>query len=110
MRYISCAILVAALAGCGDEARIAQPPEVPASLKPAASYDIVKLPSLGGTSRGMAINNEAMVAGWSLTGAGLRHAARWIDGSILDLGTLGGPNSTVPWPEAVKEHMVAAIV
>lgn len=59
MRYISCAILIAALAGCGDEARIAQPPEVPASLKPAANYDIVKLPSLGGTSRGMGINNEA---------------------------------------------------
>ena len=58
MRYISCAILIAALTGCGEEARIAQPPEAPAVRTPGAQYDIVKLPSLGGTSRGMSINNE----------------------------------------------------
>ena len=27
-----------------------------------------------------------------------RHAVLWLDGSIIDLGTLGGPNSSVAWP------------
>ena len=109
MRYICGAALIAALAGCGDEAKIAQPPEALAVRTPGAQYDVVKQPSLGGTqSRGMAINNEGTVAGWSLTGAG-RHAARWINGSILDLSTLGGPNSTVPWPGLNIGGMIVGI-
>jgi probable HAF family extracellular repeat protein len=39
------------------------------------------------------------VAGHSnLAGNQSRHAALWREGSLLDLGTLGGPNSSVAWP------------
>jgi probable HAF family extracellular repeat protein len=53
--------------------------------------------SLGGTTnRGMAINNQGLVAGFSTLTDGSRHATIWSDGVITDLGTLGGPGSTVP--------------
>ncbi len=66
----------------------------------ADQYDVSDLPSLGGTnSRGNSINNRGWVAGHSnLAGNQSRHAALWRDGTVLDLGTLGGPNSSVAWP------------
>ena len=97
MRYISCAILIAALAGCGDEARIAQPPEALAVRTPGAQYDVVKQPSLGGTqSRGMAINNEGTVAGWSLTGAGAARGA--VDQTDRSSTSIRSAGRTVPCP------------
>lgn len=62
-------------------------------------YQVSNLSSLGGTvSRGNAINNRGWIAGYSnLPGNQSRHAALWRDNSIFDLGTLGGPNSSVPW-------------
>lgn len=67
-----------------------------------AQYNVFSLDSLGGTSsRGNSINNRGWVAGSSnLPGDTSRHAALWrhgANGSILDLGTLGGPNSSVTW-------------
>lgn len=73
-------------------------------------YDVVTLPSLGGTqSRGMAINNEGLVAGWSLQSNTRRQAVLWRGQTIIPLGTLGGPNSTVPWPGLNARGMVAGI-
>ena len=62
-------------------------------------YEVSDLPSLGGTnSRGNSINNRDWIAGYSaLPGNQTRHAALWRDGVVTDLGTLGGPNSVVPW-------------
>src|SRR5207244_5493775 len=62
-------------------------------------YQVQNLPTLGGTiNAGNRINNQTWVAGYSrLTGNQSRHAALWRNGSILDLGTLGGPNSSVTW-------------
>ncbi|MGH2670627.1 MAG: hypothetical protein ACRDH5_16215, partial [bacterium] len=98
MRHVSCAVLVVALYGCGDEAQVTQPHQELAQLA-EVQYGVVKLPSLGGTqSRGMAINNQAWVAGWSNRPDGSRRAALWREGSATLLGTLGGPSSTVPWP------------
>ena len=70
----------------------------------ARRYQVTNLSSLGGTvSRGNSINNRGLVAGYSnLPGNQSRHATVWRNGSILDLGTLGGPNSSVPW--AVKNN------
>src|SRR5690348_15456109 len=101
MRTVSCAILVAAAWGCGNEVQVTQPLEAFAQLTPSPQYEITAFTSsLGGTvSRGTAINNLSLVAGFSsLPGNQTRHAALWRDGSILDLGTLGGPNSSVVWP------------
>jgi probable HAF family extracellular repeat protein len=67
----------------------------------AGQYNIFNLDTLGGTvSRGNSINNRSWVAGYSnLAGDQMRHAALWRNrnGSIIDLGTLGGPNSNVTW-------------
>lgn len=62
-------------------------------------YQVSNLDSLGGTnSRGNSINNRGWVAGYSrLAGGQARHAALWRNGPVADLGTLGGPNSTVPF-------------
>jgi len=67
--------------------------------KTKTQYSVSNLPGLGGTSSGgNSINNQTWVAGYSrLTGNQSRHAALWRNGSILDLGTLGGPNSSVTW-------------
>src|SRR4030095_14411132 len=62
-------------------------------------YNVSDLDALGGTnSRGNSINNRTWVAGYSnLAGDQARHATLWRNGSFLDLGTLGGPNSNVTW-------------
>ncbi len=87
------------IACCGAAFVFAQVPAVPEQA-PEPQYDVSDLPSLGGTnSRGNSINNRGWVAGHSnLAGNQSRHAALWRDGSVLDLGTLGGPNSSVAWP------------
>ena len=109
MRHISCAVLVAALYGCGDNSQITQPrPELAQAA--LVQYQVVKLPSLGGTqSRGMAINAQGWVAGWSLKPDGSRRAALWKDWAITPIEPLGGPSSTVPWPGLNDEGAVVGI-
>ena len=77
----------------------------------AAEYRVTNLPSLGGTvSRGNSINNRGWIVGYSnLPGNQSRHAALWIDGEIVDLGTLGGPNSSVVWPVKNNRGLIAGI-
>ena len=62
-------------------------------------YRVSDLDSLGGTSSGgNSINDLNWVAGYSrLTDNQSRHAALWRNGVLSDLGTLGGPNSSVTW-------------
>jgi probable HAF family extracellular repeat protein len=98
MRQISCAILIAAGYGCSNEAQVTQPRQERATGASAVRYHVVKLPSLGGTqSRGMAINSQGWVAGWSNQADGTRRAVLWKNGTITNLQTLGGPSSAVPW-------------
>ena len=63
-------------------------------------YEVAHLASLGGTSSsGNGINNLGWIVGSSnLTGDASAHASLWRNGSLVDLGTLGGPNSNVAWP------------
>jgi probable HAF family extracellular repeat protein len=112
MRYLARVLLIGALCGCGRENGPTHPLGPDANLATAAvSYHVVKFSSsLGGTqSRGMAINHQGWVAGWSDLSNGTRHAALWHDGSITDLLTLGGPNSSVPWPGLNDQGMVVGI-
>jgi len=78
---------------------------------PPAHYRVTLLPSLGGTnSRGSGINNGQWVSGYStLAGDQARHAVLWLYGTPLDLGTLGGPNSSVNWPVKNNVGLVAGI-
>jgi probable HAF family extracellular repeat protein len=110
MRYIPCAALMAAVYGCGGETQVTQPGEKVTSLA-VAQYTITTLPSLGGTqSRGMAINDQGVVAGWSNLSDGSRRAVLWPDHeTITNLGKLGGLSSTVPWIGLNNAGMVVGI-
>jgi probable HAF family extracellular repeat protein len=66
--------------------------------KPKLEYQVSNLPGLGTSSGGNSINNQTWVAGYSrLAGNQSRHAALWRNSLLSDLGTLGGPNSSVTW-------------
>jgi len=112
MRKVFCTLGFMVLAGCGTDEPIFQPlrvtrPAVDAAVP--ARYAIAVLPSLGGTSRGNAINARGVIAGYSNLSSGSRHAALWENGAIRDLGTLGGPNSNVPWPGLNNRGTIAGI-
>jgi probable HAF family extracellular repeat protein len=74
-------------------------------------YQVTNLASLGGTtSAGSSINNGGWVAGSSnLAGDQAQHAALWTGGSVIDLGTLGGPNSGVLWPVKNDRGIITGI-
>ena len=78
---------------------------------PVSEYRVTHLESLGGTfSRGNSINNRGWVTGYSnLEGEQSRHATLWLDGSPFDLGTLGGPNSSVAWPVKNNRGLIVGI-
>lgn len=85
-----------------------------ALVRPAAAqqYQLIFLDDLGGNSRGNSISNRDWIAGFSIIPAlGKRHATLWRDGSILDLGTLGGPdkNSNTAWPVKNNRGFIAGI-
>ena len=110
MRHVSSAIMIAAVCGCSNEAGVTQPRQQLAVSASDVRYDIVKLPSLGGSqSRGIAINRQGWVAGWSNQADGTRRAVLWKNGVITNLGTLGGPSSAVPWLGLNDEGTVAGI-
>jgi probable HAF family extracellular repeat protein len=110
MRFVMSAPLVVAVAACGNDTPSTQPLHRSAA-QVEVRYTVERLPALGGTqSRGMSINNQGWVAGWSQRTDGTRRAALWrSDGSATLLGTLGGPSSTVPWPGLNDAGVVVGI-
>jgi probable HAF family extracellular repeat protein len=76
-----------------------------------AAYQVALLPTLGGSSSvGNSINDRGWVAGRSnLAGDTQRHAALWRRGRVVDLGTLGGPNSSVLWPVKNTNGIISGI-
>jgi probable HAF family extracellular repeat protein len=74
-------------------------------------YSVSNLPGLGGTnSAGNSINNQTWVAGYSrLTNNQSRHAALWRNAALSDLGTLGGPNSSVTWSVKDTQGVIVGI-
>jgi probable HAF family extracellular repeat protein len=111
MRDILPVLVLAAAVGCGTEPDTHPPLFEGARATAGPVYQVVKITSgLGGTqSRGMAINAGGVVAGWSDLADGSRHAVVWRNGAIADLGTLGGPSSTVPWPGLNDAGMVVGV-
>jgi len=93
------AVLIAACCGTLAQAQATQ------------QYLVSNLASLGGTnSRGNSINNRGWIAGYSnLAGNQTRHAALWRNGSVTDLGTLGGPNSNVTWSVKNNNGIIVGI-
>ena len=77
------------------------------------NYKVANLDSLGGTtSGGIGINNRGWITGSSnLDGDQIVHAALWKSESPIDLGTLGGPNtsSSILWPIKNKRGVISGI-
>src|SRR3989442_10020811 len=89
--YICLTILIAACCGAAQA-------QAPAKAKPKVQYNVSNLASLGGTSSGgNSINDQSWVAGYSRLPDRNRHATLWRSGALTNLGTLGGPNSSVTW-------------
>jgi probable HAF family extracellular repeat protein len=83
----------------------------PAAANAASAYTVANLPTFGGTrTQAYSINDRGWVAGYSTYAGDLhRHATKWYDGTIHDLGTLGGPNSSVVWPVKNNAGLIAGI-
>src|SRR6266571_2991135 len=94
-RKASCICLTILIAVCCGAALAQAPAQAKIQAKAKAQYQVSNLDTLGGTnSAGNSINDQSWAAGYSrLTGNQSRHAALWRNGSLSDLGTLGGPNS-----------------
>src|SRR5436309_1291251 len=90
--YMLSTLLIAAACCCG--VALAQAPAKAKKMQ----YQVSTLPSLGGTSSGgNSINDQTWVAGYSRMLNRDRHAILWRNSALTDLGTLGGPNSSVTW-------------
>ncbi|MGA2741530.1 MAG: DUF3466 family protein [Bryobacteraceae bacterium] len=78
---------------------------IPVGLAAQDTYRIVTFGTLGGTaSAANSINNRGWATGAAnLPGNTTEHATVWIHGKQIDLGTLGGPNSSVAW-SSVKNN------
>src|ERR1700677_434856 len=64
---------------------------------------------LGGAAEGVGINNLGWISGGAnLAGNNVVNPELWV-GSPLDLGTLGGPNSNVSWPNHTTKGEIVGI-
>jgi probable HAF family extracellular repeat protein len=84
-----------------------------ASDQEHTSYEITVLDPLPGGSGGggNSINNRQWVTGVSTNADGITRATLWKDGSVIDLGALGGPDahSAVLWPVKNKRGIIAGV-
>jgi probable HAF family extracellular repeat protein len=101
------------LVACADGRDSTMPSDIEPAMtgQPAPWYELDTLDeSLGGSvTVGTAIANRGRVAGFADLPDGNRHAVLWREGVITDLGTLGGPNSSVQWPGINNTGMVVGI-
>jgi probable HAF family extracellular repeat protein len=104
-RFARLSLSLAVVAPCA----IAQATDVPPLAVP--HYRVTSLPTLGGTiGQGNSIDDLGLIAGFAgLAGDASWHATAWLFGFTADLGTLGGPNSNVPWPVQNNVGLVAGI-
>src|SRR5438445_3840907 len=103
------ALIVRVSICCGAALTVARAQErIPA--KHRVQYQVSTLPDFGGTSSGgNSINDQSWVAGYSRLPNRNRHATLWRSGSLSDLGTLGGPNSSVTWNVKNTQGVIVGI-
>jgi len=74
-------------------------------------YRVINLgnPNGGTLSQGTSDNQLGSIVGFSTFPNNSMHAELWRNGVAKDLGTLGGPNSSVAWPNRNSQGMIAGI-
>ena len=74
-------------------------------------YRVINLgdPEGGPISQGTTNNQPGSVAGFSTLPDYTMHAELWRNGSATSLGTLGGPNSAVAWPNRNQRGVIVGI-
>jgi probable HAF family extracellular repeat protein len=82
----------------------------PEATKAKTQYQVSTLPGLGGTSSGgNSINDQSWAAGYARLPNRDRHASLWRSSLLTDLGTLGGPNSSVTWNVKNTQGIIVGI-
>jgi probable HAF family extracellular repeat protein len=82
----------------------------PEATKAKSQYQVSNLPDFGGTSSGgNSINDQSWAAGYSRFPNRDRHATLWRSSLLTDLGTLGGPNSSVTWNVKNTQGIIVGI-
>jgi probable HAF family extracellular repeat protein len=82
----------------------------PEAIKANSQYMVSTLPDFGGTSSGgNSINDQSWAAGYSRFPNRNRHATLWRSSLLTDLGTLGGPNSSVTWNVKNTQGIIVGI-
>lgn len=107
---LKAAIAIFLVAGLGPTA-VAAHADIGKPPLPHPKYVITELETVGGSSgAGSSINNQGWVTGTSnVAGDQYSHATLWRNGAATDLGTLGGPNSAVLWPQKNEHGLVVGI-
>jgi len=107
----SSGMLFVILAGlCYGAAHAPAHAQRPEATKAKTQYQVSTLPGLGGTSNGgNSINDQSWAAGYARLPNRDRHAALWRSGLLTDLGTLGGPNSSVTWNVKNTQGIIVGI-
>lgn len=86
------------------------PAQKPEAIKANSQYLVSTLPDFGGTSSGgNSINDQSWAAGYSRFPNRNRHATLWRSSLLTDLGTLGGPNSSVTWNVKNTQGIIVGI-
>ncbi len=115
LRILTPALAAAILAACTSNAAMpgTQTTGGGAPAYGSVTYTVVNLGTLGGASSGASsINDRAWISGLSSLPASSPyiHATLWkANERIIDLGTLGGPNSAVDWPVKNTNGLISGI-
>lgn len=99
-------VLIAATAALGLAATAAL------AGTPHTLYRVINLgnPGGGAVSQGTTDNQPGWIAGFSaLPGTTVMHAELWRRGRASSLGTLGGPNSAVAWPNRNDHGVIVGV-
>lgn len=107
-RILTCITAMALFAALAVPVQLAA--QAPQKNQQPPRYYVFNLGApLGGFAEGVGINNLGWISGGAnLTGNNVVNAELWI-GSPLDLGTLGGPNSNVSWPNHTTKGEIVGI-
>jgi probable HAF family extracellular repeat protein len=102
--YLAAIALFAVLAVSGGLAQVEHPTSQLTKYYVINLGDPLGVPSAAAAS----LNNIGWIAGDAFATADTEHAELWV-GVPLDLGTLGGPNSAVGWPNKNNKGQIVGI-